>query len=721
MAGPFDANIHWFHDYFYGKDYLTLFIPLDKPSTQNNNSYAIVNVIYELISSTSTFLKTSCSNDNAIIEDEDVFNNEDNNNNNSEFNDIENSQYRIIIRIPKCFTKRYVVPCAQAYDYMNKLGGLNVSFKTSKSNRKSALKMSQLSTHFASQYRYLSAALHSVCPELNLHQAFLLPSPITSSCGIEKELLHIDSIEAPPHYKFGVLNIKRNQTKEEDFFANTGLSSSFDQFLNILGDRIKLKGYNGYTAGLDTRTGETGDTSVVSKWRGHDIMFHVAPLMPFLKNDKQQVQRKRYIGNDIVSIVFLEDDSIFNPESIRSKFIHVYIVVRQEITNGKMGWRVEVVRRNNVPEFGPSLPTPPIFYDENVLHQFLTIKLVNAENAALKSENFVAPNFRARAGIIDNLVEKGINQKECITMSSIMVSKSFRHRRPKSSSGSQRLSRASLRSIRSSPDSSSQYLFSSSPSSSSNHPQGNNNNNVELIPPVPTPTRSTMLQDLKNFALRRAPTLTHPKSTSSKESQIGKKDRNGSIGSGGDDSLSILNNTNNTNSNNNHINNMNDNNNNDNNNNNNTMNDNDNDNTMSTSTVTTTNNAQQTKKPSYTSSFPSMASNLLFRQNGNSNNDDSIVQSNKSGGSILAAKARTVFFNRTTSSASLVVNNNNSPPKPKKTFSSSLLQQTGESGSHSNSNGGSGLRHKAQNLVFNAVRRSGQNGNQQPIMPTLKE
>ncbi|KAI9299974.1 hypothetical protein BJ944DRAFT_171566, partial [Cunninghamella echinulata] len=244
---------------------------------------------------------------------------------------------------------------------MNKHGGLNVSFKTAKSNRKS-LKLNQLSPHFSSHYRYLSAALHSVCPELNFNHAILLTSTLTSSCGIEKELLHLDGIEAPPSYKFGVLNIKKNQTKEEEFFANTGLSTSFDHFLRILGDRIPLKGYRGYTAGLDTRTGETGDTSVVSKWRGHDIMFHVASLMPFLKNDKQQVQRKRYIGNDIVSVIFLEGDSQFNPESIRSKFLHVYIVVRQEEIDGKI---VEVVRRNNVPEFGPSLPTPPVFYDEN--------------------------------------------------------------------------------------------------------------------------------------------------------------------------------------------------------------------------------------------------------------------------------------------------------------------------------------------------------------------
>lgn len=37
--------------------------------------------------------------------------------------------------------------------------------------------------------------------------------------------------------------------------------------------------------------------SFASSWRDCEIMFHVAPLMPLRENDKQQVHRKRYIGN----------------------------------------------------------------------------------------------------------------------------------------------------------------------------------------------------------------------------------------------------------------------------------------------------------------------------------------------------------------------------------------------------------------------------------------
>jgi hypothetical protein len=37
--------------------------------------------------------------------------------------------------------------------------------------------------------------------------------------------------------------------------------------------------------------------SYVSRWRDHEIMYHVAPLMPSRQHDIQQIHRKRYIGN----------------------------------------------------------------------------------------------------------------------------------------------------------------------------------------------------------------------------------------------------------------------------------------------------------------------------------------------------------------------------------------------------------------------------------------
>lgn len=124
--------------------------------------------------------------------------------------------------------------------------------------------------------------------------------------------------------------------------------------------RVTLEHHIGYTALLTNPScsyvaGESGEFAYVSKWRDYDITFHVAAIMPSQANDKQQVLRKKHIGNgkmskgllpeiltnkiDIVCIIFIEGNQTFNPKAIRSQFLHVYIVVRPETVHQKRHWR----------------------------------------------------------------------------------------------------------------------------------------------------------------------------------------------------------------------------------------------------------------------------------------------------------------------------------------------------------------------------------------------
>jgi hypothetical protein len=51
-----------------------------------------------------------------------------------------------------------------------------------------------------------------------------------------------------------LLTIRDNQTTEEAWFSNTGLSNDLQEFLDLMGQKVELKGYNGYAAGLDTKS-----------------------------------------------------------------------------------------------------------------------------------------------------------------------------------------------------------------------------------------------------------------------------------------------------------------------------------------------------------------------------------------------------------------------------------------------------------------------------------
>lgn len=85
--------------------------------------------------------------------------------------------------------------------------------------------------------------------------------------------------------------------------------------------------------------------------------------------------------------------------------------------------RVEVIKHKNVNQFGPPIPSPPLF-DDKELKSFLTLKcnnqerkypvyslcsiVINAENAALKSDRFFIPNNKARLGLLGNYIQMGL-------------------------------------------------------------------------------------------------------------------------------------------------------------------------------------------------------------------------------------------------------------------------------------------------------------------------
>ncbi|KAI7867533.1 hypothetical protein BDF14DRAFT_664109 [Spinellus fusiger] len=157
--------------------------------------------------------------------------------------------------------------------------------------------------------------------------------------GLEDEVLRLDENANHKRYKFGVLYVKEGQTKEEDWFSNQHDSEKFDRFLHIIGQRIELQGYMGWAAGLDTKSGDSGEHTFTDAWNDNVLAYHVSTLIPSKPGDKQQIQRKRHIGNDIVCIVFAEGQQPFNPAAIKSQFLHAFIVVHEEEWNGKIGWR----------------------------------------------------------------------------------------------------------------------------------------------------------------------------------------------------------------------------------------------------------------------------------------------------------------------------------------------------------------------------------------------
>ncbi|OXB73965.1 UNVERIFIED_CONTAM: hypothetical protein H355_010238 [Colinus virginianus] len=167
---------------------------------------------------------------------------------------------------------------------------------------------------------------------------------------IQKDLLVLEEQEGSVNFKFGVLYAKDGQLTDDEMFSNETGSENFQRFLHLLGDTITLKGWTGYRGGLDTKNDTTGTFSIYTVYQGHEIMFHVSTMLPYSRENKQQVERKRHIGNDIVTIVFQEGEETapaFKPSMIRSHFTHIFALVRYNEQNDSYRKPNELLKLKN--------------------------------------------------------------------------------------------------------------------------------------------------------------------------------------------------------------------------------------------------------------------------------------------------------------------------------------------------------------------------------------
>ncbi|KAG9481405.1 hypothetical protein GDO78_010572 [Eleutherodactylus coqui] len=252
----------------------------------------------------------------------------------------------------------------------------------------------------------LKEVLEHIIPELNvqgLRLAFNTPK-------VTEQLMKLDEQGLSYQLKVGIMYCKAGQSTEEEMYNNESAGPAFEEFLQFLGERVRLKGFEKYRAQLDTKTDSTGTHSLYTNYKDYEIMFHVSTMLPYTPNNKQQLLRKRHIGNDIVTIVFQEPGAQpFSPKNIRSHFQHVFVVVRaHNPCTDSVCYSVAVTRSRDVPAFGPPIPKSFTFPKSTVFRDFLLAKVINAENAAHKSEKFRAMATRTHQEYLKDLAEKNV-------------------------------------------------------------------------------------------------------------------------------------------------------------------------------------------------------------------------------------------------------------------------------------------------------------------------
>ncbi|XP_068173052.1 signal-induced proliferation-associated 1-like protein 3 isoform X2 [Antennarius striatus] len=253
----------------------------------------------------------------------------------------------------------------------------------------------------------LKEVLEQVVPELNISCLRLA----VNTPKVTEQLLKLDEQGLSQKHKVGVLLCRAGQSTEEEMYNNEEASSAFAAFLELLGEQVLLKGFTKYAAQLDTKTDSTGTHSLYTTYQGYEVMFHVSTMLPYMPNNPQQLLRKRHIGNDIVTIIFQEPGALpFTPQNIRSHFQHVFVIVRvHNPCSESTCYSVAVTRMKDVPPFGPPIPSGVTFRDPEAFRNFLLAKIINAENAAHKSEKFHTMATRTRQEYLRDLAENYVS------------------------------------------------------------------------------------------------------------------------------------------------------------------------------------------------------------------------------------------------------------------------------------------------------------------------
>ncbi|KAI3381224.1 hypothetical protein SNEBB_002701 [Seison nebaliae] len=263
--------------------------------------------------------------------------------------------------------------------------------------------------------------------------------------GLVQELFQLEKDQRSSKIKFGVVYAKHGQFTDGELFGNVAGSEEFEMFVKLLGDKIRLKNWKGYAGGLDTKNDNTGKHSIYTVYEGHETMFHVSTYLPYHQHASVQLERKRHIGNDLVTIVFQDsiddeaelmeynlsilqdkndvsstvviqrerdqrqsvssqDDNEFQPSHFKSNVQHVFALVKY--LKKFNAYKLKIFSLNGVNAVGPRLPNPPIFTDHNYFRDFLMVKLINARKSVLRSSIFECRRISSLSARVNGISSK---------------------------------------------------------------------------------------------------------------------------------------------------------------------------------------------------------------------------------------------------------------------------------------------------------------------------
>ncbi|CRK93003.1 CLUMA_CG006605, isoform A [Clunio marinus] len=148
----------------------------------------------------------------------------------------------------------------------------------------------------------------------------------------EKHMVTLNLLDFIPPYeihKIGVLYVTQGQANNEaEILRNRSGSTRYIQFLHNLGSLIAIKDAKEEKLFVNMEAPREGNFTYV--WHDDIIQmtFHVATLMPTLESDPNCHEKKKYIGNDYVTIVYNDSGEDYALNTIKGQFNYACVIVQ---------------------------------------------------------------------------------------------------------------------------------------------------------------------------------------------------------------------------------------------------------------------------------------------------------------------------------------------------------------------------------------------------------
>ncbi|XP_039753773.1 tuberin isoform X2 [Pararge aegeria] len=199
----------------------------------------------------------------------------------------------------------------------------------------------------------------------------------------ERTIKNLDLVPPVETYKVGVLYVGPGQQDDEvAILKNEYGSVRYMDFLRLLGTLVPLEGAEEPNLFLNLeKGGKDGRYTYVWNDDIMQVLFHVATAMPSSARDPHCNEKRKYIGNDFVSIVYNDSGHDFNILTIKGHF-NLCIVVVEPLEHGMnritLKSKDERLRSKFLAHVEPhcvSDPSAPLLARQHALHAALASQI----------------------------------------------------------------------------------------------------------------------------------------------------------------------------------------------------------------------------------------------------------------------------------------------------------------------------------------------------------